>query len=200
MTNANASKWLLYGFIATALLQLGFMGRIILQSEHTLREGKVYRFRCAPVDPNDAMRGKYIQLSFKDVEVTPSYGEAWAPGQTAYAYFYVDHDGYAVLSSLYGKPQSDDIPYLKVRIRHFDSENQRATVSFPFERYYLPEDKAPKVEKLYNETLRQTDKKVYAVVRVPLGKAPVLEAVEIEGKPIEAWGAEDNYSSPSQDL
>jgi uncharacterized membrane-anchored protein len=183
----NTNRLRLYGFAAMALLQLVFMGRMILQSEHTLRHGKVYRFRCAPVDPNDAIRGKYIQLSFKDTEVSANYGETWKAGETAYVYFYEDDENYALLSSLHRQPIRDGIPYLKVRIVYFDEAMQRATVRFPFERYYLPEDKAPEVEKRYNETLRQTDKQVYALVRIPLDEAPVLEAVEIDGKRIEAW-------------
>ncbi len=51
-------------FGAVALLQIGVAGSMVWQHATTLRSGRVWKFRTAPVDPVDAFRGRYVALRF----------------------------------------------------------------------------------------------------------------------------------------
>ena len=57
---------ILTSFIAVALIQLLVPAKMIWDQEEVMRDGKVFRFKTEPIDPNDPFRGKYITLSFQE--------------------------------------------------------------------------------------------------------------------------------------
>ena len=54
----------------------------------------------------------------------------------------------------------------------------------PFDRYYLPEDKAPAVEAVYFEATAKAQANTYVEVRVRDGHA-ALVALVLDGRPVE---------------
>ena len=46
-------------------LQLFVPAKMIYDHEAILNKGKVFKFKTAPVDPSDPIRGKYITLQFE---------------------------------------------------------------------------------------------------------------------------------------
>ena len=47
-------------FILVALTQVAVPASMIWKRQHTLREGRAWKFRTAPVDPVDMMRGRIL--------------------------------------------------------------------------------------------------------------------------------------------
>ncbi len=62
----NNKKIILISFALLVLLQIWTPAAMIWNREDVLRSGKAFKFRSAPVDPNDPFRGKYIILSFRE--------------------------------------------------------------------------------------------------------------------------------------
>ena len=56
-------------FILMVLAQLYVPASMIFQKERVITQGTAYKFRTAPIDPNDPFRGKYITLSFNETGV-----------------------------------------------------------------------------------------------------------------------------------
>ena len=168
--------WLL--FAVCCAIQIAVPASMILRHEGTLADGSVYRFRCAPVDPVDPFRGRYVALAFEQSRFEGSVPDGLDPGSTAYATLEQDTEGFAVISSLEEtEPREGD--YLKVRIEW--SSDRSTQVGFPFDRYYMEESLAPEAERAYRD--RTVGKQAWVTVRVRDGDA-VLEELYLDGEPI----------------
>src|SRR5205823_4166257 len=53
---------LIFGVVALA--QLAVPATMVWQRDQTLKQGRIWKFRTAPVDPVDVIRGRYIALRF----------------------------------------------------------------------------------------------------------------------------------------
>ena len=85
-------------FILVALAQLGVPAMLAWGRIQTLTHGRVWKFRTAPVDPEDAIRGRYVALrfaaeSFSAPEKPES--EQIPAGATVYVVLKEDADGFA---------------------------------------------------------------------------------------------------------
>ncbi len=70
----NTKKLLLVAFILVALAQLYVPTKMILNRENVLANGTDFKFRTAPIDPNDPFRGKYVNLQYENnVDLQKSY-------------------------------------------------------------------------------------------------------------------------------
>ncbi len=173
-------------FILVALVQWFFPLQLVLQGERILKEGKVYKFKTVPVDPNDPFRGKYMVLGFEASEFRDYDGEQWQSNETAYASLRTNQKGFAEIYDLDREaPFDDEVDFLKVTIRNsYDNNNIRMVfLDFPFERFYLEESKAPKVEDLFRKLSTQKNKNVYALVHIKQGQS-VLKDVMVDDIPI----------------
>ena len=56
-------------FIVVAMVQFSVPASVVWKRERTLKHGRVWKFRTAPVDPIDAIRGRYVRLRFAAEEV-----------------------------------------------------------------------------------------------------------------------------------
>ena len=56
-------KLLITSFILLCLVQTAVPLSMIARREFTLRNGRVYKFKTAPVDPYDAFRGRFVALA-----------------------------------------------------------------------------------------------------------------------------------------
>lgn len=156
---------------------------MIAGQERILREGAVYRFRTAPVDPYDIFRGRYVSLT-TEAESRPVKvpgGMQFRRGQDAYLQLSVDKDGYTQIAGAYPSPPSGG-DYIRGGVRH--QYGDQLSVKLPFDRYYLNEKNAPEAERLYREAGRQDEQETYIQVRILRGDARI-EALIIDGVPVD---------------
>lgn len=143
-------KVMLILFIMLAVIQIATPLYMVWRWEDTLRTGHAYQWMTAPVDPYDALRGRYVDLRFKEIKGPVAPGEELHYGQKAYAAIGTDVNGYAYISSVSaGKPQNSD--FVKVRVVSFVKGGE-VNVMLPFKRYYMREDLAPLAEQAYRRS------------------------------------------------
>ncbi|MEM9672464.1 MAG: GDYXXLXY domain-containing protein [Bacteroidota bacterium] len=172
---------LLIAFLLVALVQLYVPASMILDREAVLAQGTEYKFRTAPIDPNDPFRGKYITLSFEDTTVPIVNENDWVAGESVYALLTIDEHGFAQIQSVTKEQPADDQDFLSITVSYVSSNgNRQLTLQYPFNRFYLEESKAPKAERVYWESLRETSQTTYALVAISDGEA-VLKDVLING-------------------
>jgi uncharacterized membrane-anchored protein len=208
-------------FVLFAVVSVAAPLSIIWKYENTLRHGTLYKFRTKPVDPYDAFRGRYVTLAFADdfIERIQQGENGGELKQEQYSYnrtpLYVriaaDGEGFAkpVTASLTPLAGDDVITvdrfWASSVTKHDKQKNEMVsagwTLTYPFDRYYLPEDMAPEAEKLYTKGNRSAggsaddgesarENSSYVSVRVRNGVG-VLEELYIGGKPVrEALRAE----------
>ena len=84
-------------FILMVLVQLFVPANMIWNNEDVLRTGKEFKFKTAPIDPNDPFRGKYIFLSFDNITVEIPHEHNWKRGEAIYVSIKEDNKGFAVI-------------------------------------------------------------------------------------------------------
>jgi len=175
------SKLLLPAFVLMVLVQLYVPGKMIFQKEQVLLDGKEFRFRTAPIDPNDPFRGKYITLSFNETEVKVQDSVDWYSGDPVFVYLTTDSAGYATIQSVTKDKPGELDNYINATIDYVIADTVSTVfVSYPFDRFYMEESKAPAAEQIYNEAAVDTNQVAYAVVMIKSGEA-VVRDVMIDG-------------------
>lgn len=174
--------------LAVSAIQLATPAYMLAGRERTLREGEVFRFQTAPVDPYDAFRGRYVALSVGTSTVPWDGGEHRRHRRDeAYVTLGVGPDGYATPLRA-SRTRPDEGAYVRANVWGGVGATN-VQVRLPIDRYYLPEDEAPAAERAYREHSRATNRQAEVVVRVRKGDL-VVEDLLVEGKPIRAWLAE----------
>lgn len=162
-------------FLLMVSVQLYVPASMIWSKEKVIKEGSTYKFKVAPVDPNDPFRGKYVVINVAANHITEVFGNQWEENEAAYVVLGTDLEGYAQASYL-TKQEPLGTDYIRVKIdRIAESE---VYFDYPFNRFYMDEDKASIAELLYFESLRDTTSVTYALVMVNNGAA-VLQDVRI---------------------
>jgi uncharacterized membrane-anchored protein len=186
-------SWLIPVLVVVAAGQLAIPAYMIHRQETTLREGRAYKFKTAPVDPYDAFRGRYVALRFEQNQAPWRGTNSTSYRTKAYARIEEDMNGFAVVRELLPEsPASGD--YLKVQVSY--PSGNTVYFSMPFDRYYMEEKKAPQAERAYIEHNRRgiTNQNTYALVRVRNGYA-ALENVIVAGKPIAEFATKQNVTA-----
>lgn len=180
----NSKKIVLAAFILLALAQLYIPAKMIWDREDVLATGTAYKFKTAPIDPNDPFRGKYITLSYDENTITVSDEQDWLTGESIYVSLTTDNSGFAKIKSISKTKPTGNEKFIKAKVR-FAAGNgsNQLTIDYPFDRYYMEESKAYDAEQVYRRTQRETSKTTYALVSVKNGDA-VLKDVLIDGTPI----------------
>lgn len=186
-------------FIVIALAQLAVPALMIIAHERVLRDGEVFKFRTAPIDPRDPFRGEYVVLNFEasngawsnphQVLDTIVDQDLWVD-QTSYASLAVsDTSGYAVITALSVDPPASGA---YIAVEHWGAVGIVINhVELPFDRFYLEEGDGAMTEKMlqpqwHEGTLVQQPLPAYALVRVYEGEA-VIEDLIIGDRSIEDW-------------
>ena len=167
--------WRLVVFGLIAFAQLAVPGSLIWKREHTLRQGSVWKFRTAPVDPVDAFRGRYISLQFEaeTQEISPPANAG--AGDPVFVTLKANTDGFAEIDQVSStKPAGDDF---------LAAELSGTTISLPFDKYWVNERDAPAAEAAYFAQSRRDQRKAYVTVRVFRGDA-AIEQLYLDGKPL----------------
>lgn len=171
-------------FAVLCLLQLGAAARGIAIHERTLAEGADVLLAVAPVDPADPFRGRYVSLAFELEQANHKLqGRAPIYNEPAYVVLKVDAARVASVDYVTATEPASGL-YLKAASSWQESDTT-VHVSLPFKRYYMNEALAPAAEAAYRAAIVRDDgEKNYARVRL-LGGRAVIEAVLLDGVPIE---------------
>ncbi len=181
----NSKKLVLPVFILVALVQLFVPAKMIFDTEKVLKTGKEYKFKIAPIDPNDPFRGKYITLRFEENMIKVQNGEDWISGETIYVLIATDKNGFVKIKSISkDEPTTEGNDFFKAKVRYVSSNgSNKLIIDYPFDRYYMEESKAYDAEQTYRQSQIDTNQIAYALVSIKEGKA-VLKDVLIDGVPI----------------
>ena len=166
-------------FVTLVVVQLAVPALHIVTFENVLRRGVLFRFRCAPVDPFDAFRGRFVRVN---PEVgSASWGGREMPkrGQTVYVTLREGDDGFAGAVMAYNEPPAQG-DYIAAYYR-FAPSNGFINVELPFDRFYMPEKLAARAERLYGQHTRSTNAWLAVRIRNGLG---VIENIYVEGQPL----------------
>ncbi len=174
--------WIVFGLVV--LLQLWAPASMIIEKEAVLKNGKSYKFRSAPVDPNDPFRGKYIVLRLDAASFKALPAQDWKAGQTVYVQVREDSAGFAQIAALHKKMPATDTNIIKAAVNYIGYDSLKEVfIEWPFEKFYMEESKAYQAELAYNKAAADTGQKTYALVKVKNGDA-VLQDVFINDHPI----------------
>lgn len=155
-------------FILMVVLQLGVFLVMMYEKNNIARKGKEYRFKITYYDPYDFMRGNYLRIDLKQMEV----GEVITEDiENIKGYFVIEdtEEGATISSFTDKKPRNKE--YIKGEL--FYSYEDRHVIKNPFERYYVEQKLAPEMEKKLRES-----NEAYIVVKVYRGKY-IIESIEI---------------------
>ncbi|GLU42962.1 GDYXXLXY domain-containing protein [Allomuricauda sp. NBRC 101325] len=167
-------------FALVVLAQLFVPAKMIWDQEDVIRTGTEYKFKTAPVDPNDPFRGKYITLSFDHNTVEVEKTEDWHQGDEVYAIISNGKDGFAHIDSIAKEKPLKNQDYLKAEIGFSTGISNKVSIDYPFDRFYMEESKAEDAEYTYWSSQRDSTKITYALVSIKNGQA-VIKDVMIDG-------------------
>lgn len=163
-------------FLLVALAQLYVPASMIWQYEDTLENGTLFKFKCAPVDPYDPFRGRYVSLRFPQQDDTVRF--KWLPAMDFGSVFISVKQGendFAEIMDI-SRTQPDSANYFRAIVRY-------GSLEYPFNRFYMDEFAAPQAEIAYTETLRDNLLDTYVTVRILNGQA-VLEELYLNDMPV----------------
>jgi len=172
------------------IAQLSVPASLMKANEKILKQGAVYKFKTAPVDPYDIFRGRYVALRSEQMTAPFSDQENKKLDQRkriGYAVIAVDQEGYAYVERLVAeKPEAGN--YFKTTIGYSYSLPADGTgyFTFPVDRYYMNEKKAPQAEDVYRQYSTREKREAYMLVRVLDGEM-VIERLMIGNEPVEDY-------------
>lgn len=166
-------------FLFVVIAQLFVPSQMIYNQEDIINTGKIVKFQCEPIDPNDPFRGKYITLNFKESGIKVKNLKDWNRNETVFAKITTSQDGFAKIKSISKTEPTDNSIYLKLKINYiadYDNEN-KIYLDFPFNRFYMNENKAKNAEEVYAESTIDTTKTACAVVATKNGEAVIKDVL-----------------------
>ncbi len=177
----SSRKIILIAFVLVALAQLFVPAKMILDRENILQTGNEYKFKTAPIDPNDPFRGKYIFLRYDEDSIKVDNIKEWKTGEAVYVSLATNSQGFAQILSVSKEKPTDNQDFLSVKVGYIpDNLSNTIAIDYPFDRFYLEESKAYNAEKKYIEMQHDTTKVTYALVNIKNGEA-VLKDVMVNG-------------------
>lgn len=166
-------------FLFVVMAQLFVPAQMIYNQEDIINTGKIVKFQCEPIDPNDPFRGKYITLNFKESGIKVKNLKDWNRNETVFAKITTSQEGFAKIKSISKTEPTDNSIYLKLKINYIADYNNENTIylDFPFNRFYMNENKAKNAEKVYAESTMDTTKIAYALVAAKNGEAVIKDVL-----------------------
>lgn len=176
--------YLIAAFIVTVLLQLSIPLKMIYDSEITEKKGAEFKFRTVPIDPTDYLRGKYITLDYA-IAAYPTNDTTFKNEEQIYIMLKKDAEGFAQIASVLHDEPDNETNYVIANVNH--SYSGTLHIEFPFNRYYMAENKAAEAESAYNiYSRKEKAKPAYAIVAVRKGNG-VVKDVMIDNMPIKEY-------------
>lgn len=176
----NKKTLLLVSLIILALVQLYVPGSMIYEREVILKEGTEYKFKTAPIDPNDPFRGKYINLRFEQNSIKVADANNWKRSEDIFTILSIDSLGFAYPKSISKVEPNDGEIYIASQVNFIQKKSNELFIDYPFDRFYMDEFKAYEAGQTYRKSQEDQDKTTYALVSIKDGNA-VLKDVLIDG-------------------
>ena len=177
-------KVLFIGFLLIAIVQLYVPAKMIYDQEVVLLNGNEYKFKAAPIDPNDPFRGKYITLRFEATTFPVQNINEWAINDEVFVQIQNDTAGFAQIKNVSKKRPDNDPDYIKAKIAFLMEDGKvNMRIEYPFDRFYMEETKAQAAEDMYREAIVDSTQVAYALVNIRNGEA-VIRDVLINGTSI----------------
>ena len=185
--------WIILLFAAMVLVQWIVPGSMIYDSQQIITKGVPLKFKCAPVDPNDPFRGKYITLDFAIRQFTVDSSLDFQQGTDVIAILKNDSSGFAVIDDVRKEPPANNEPFLKLPISYINNIDKTTELNFniPFSRFYMEEYKAPAAETLYQQGVADTTGNTYALVYVYKGNARIRDVFVRDTSVLERLGVSE---------
>jgi len=166
-------------FALVALVQLSVPAVMAWQRMETLTHGRVWKFKTAPVDPEDAVRGRFIWLRFMAEDYTVP--EKFVGVDHVYAVLKEGQDGFAEIDHISTTPVNGDNVMKVEPGGYWEGKGQR--IRIPFNQFWVTEKRAPAAEKAYRENSRTGEQNAFVTVRVRKGDA-ALDELYIDNQPL----------------
>jgi uncharacterized membrane-anchored protein len=160
------------------LAQLAVPVGMIAGRERTLSEGNAWAFRARPVDPADAFRGRFLALALEPTEAPLPPGLEVERGERVIVPLVRDEEGFARFGPVQTTPPAEG-DWMRVPVSWATTEKGGAMLDLPFDRFYLDEVEAPRVDAIWGQGRRE--RTAWALVRVRGGRA-VLADLVIDGR------------------
>ena len=164
-------------FCLVVVAQLYVPAKMIFDRNDILITGKPFKFKAAPIDPSDPLRGKYIVLNFEATTTDAPKGTTWAYDSPVYLELTHDSNGYAKISSVYQEAPMDRSDYVEAKVAYFNDNLNTLSIEYPFNRYYMEESKAQDAEDLYRNISGDSTQVTYALVYVKSGEAVLKDVL-----------------------
>lgn len=168
-------------FLLVAFLQWLVPTVMIYNKNITDTTGTSFRFKVRPVDPAHPFAGRYMSLKYDQDYFTIKPGAIYNSGLNLYAEIIEGADHYAIIKEIAFEPFTHTSDYVKVTVQYTDQE--RVYITYPFEQFYMKENKAKEVDKHLVTLLGDTTIQVYSKVIIRNGDA-VLKDVFVDNQPI----------------
>jgi uncharacterized membrane-anchored protein len=167
--------------VLIALAQLAVPASIVWKRGQTFAHGRLWKFKTEPVDPIDAIRGRYVALRFaaEKAKATP---DALIKDRSVPVFVTLkeDTEGFAQVDQISTERITGD-NVIQVENGYWSDGWQH--LRFPFNKLWVAEKIAPQAEQAYRENSRRGKENAYVTVRVHNGDA-ALEQLYIENKPL----------------
>lgn len=149
MTRDMPARWLIAGIVAIALLQTAALGKMVTDRAALLRDGVEVVLETGAIDPRDLFRGHFTILNLAITRLDRgdiTFDPALEPGAPAYATLAEGADGYWQATGLFATRPDGPAPVIQ-GVFEYESGAQ-VFLSFPFDRYFAPRDRALELEAL----------------------------------------------------
>lgn len=172
------NKWIIIAFTGMVLLQWVVPAQMIFQKQYTIAKGKEFKFKIIPVDPVDPLRGRYLAISFDQNVFKMKQSKYYDQSTPLFVKIEEGKDQFAKVTKVYfEKAPTDSDNFIAISEYYTIQDDSTTTIhyTFPFSRYYVNEQEAPRLEKEYLDALRDSTKVVFAKVNVYKGHAVLKE-------------------------
>jgi len=114
-------------FVALALIQLYFPGKMVYDSNKVMWLGTTFKFDTRPVDPADPFRGRYVALNFAATRVkVDSNDHSWKRNDPVFVLLGNDAKGFAEIKGLSRKDPGKGSIYVKAKVSYvWENEAER---------------------------------------------------------------------------
>lgn len=172
-------------FLITCIIQLYIPFSMIRLQNNILQHGTSYKFRTAPIDPNDPFLGKYVRLYFNASEAIVDKNAEWGYDDEVFVTLDTDEAGFAKIKEVLRKTPDSSDDFVRARIRYIERDSVcKLFLDYSFDKFYMEEFKAPEAEKVYMESRVDSTQIAYALIKVRNGKS-AIENVYINDIPIQ---------------
>jgi len=158
-------------FVAVALAQLCFPGKLVFDSKKVLWLGTAFKFETRPVDPADPFRGRFVALNFAATQFNVDTSDhSWKSYDPVFVLIGQNELGYAKIIGVSHTAPRQTSAFIKAKVSHV--WNNEITVYYPFTKFFMEENKAIKAEKIYRRF-----NSGYALVHVYHGDAVLSDVL-----------------------